>query len=222
MPLTLVTYDWLPEFPRGFVRDMRVRWILEELGRPYRVDTVPAFPKSAEHCRMQPFGQVPILHDGKLTLFESGAILLYLANDTPLLPDVRRAEITQWMFAALNTIEPASGHWLIMKLAERMPEFFGPAADAGVIDHARQGMDTRLAALEPAVAEKDWLTDSFSVADIAMIETLRVLDAEDVLTDHPALRAYIRRGTSRPAFVRAMEDHMAHWLAADEERAGAA
>ncbi|MEQ9124892.1 MAG: glutathione S-transferase N-terminal domain-containing protein, partial [Alphaproteobacteria bacterium] len=86
MSVVLYTYDWLPEFPRGFVRDFRVRWTLEEIGRPYAVATVPARRKSAEHLSLQPFGQVPVIRDGDLTLFESGAIALHLAEGTALLP----------------------------------------------------------------------------------------------------------------------------------------
>ncbi|PWE32847.1 glutathione S-transferase [Maritimibacter sp. 55A14] len=215
MTLTLFTYDWLPEFPRGFVRDMRVRWGLEELGRPYRVETVPVHPKSEAHRRMQPFGQVPVIRDGDLTLFESGAILLHLGEGGALMPEPRRAAVTQWLFAALNTVEIASSHWMQMVLAGRFPDFFGPAPAAAVKEHARQGMDARLAPLEQELAGRDWLAGDFSIADIAMVEVLRVLEAEGALADYPALTAYVGRGTDRPAFKKAMADHMAHWEAAD-------
>ena len=122
MSVIVYTYDWLPEFPRGFVRDLRVRWALGEIGRPYEVATVPVYPKSDAHRALQPFGQVPMIKDGELTLFESGAILLHLAEGTPLLPSGRRAEVTQWLIAALNSVEVASGGWMGMVLAERMPD----------------------------------------------------------------------------------------------------
>lgn len=106
MTLTIHTYDWVPDFPRGFVRDIRVRWLAEELGLPYRVATVPLQPRSDAHRAMQPFGQVPILTDGDTILFESGAIVLHLAEGSALLPAERRAQITQWVIAALNSVEP--------------------------------------------------------------------------------------------------------------------
>lgn len=221
MTVTLITYDWLPESPRGFVRDMRVRWAHEELGRRYRVETVSAHPKSAAHREMQPFTQVPVIRDGDLTLFESGAILMHLGEGTALLPGPRRAEVTQWLFAALNTVETAVIRWETMVLAERMPEFFGPAPAAAVIAHARQGMNTRLAALEQVVARRDWLAGAFSIADIAMTEVLRVPESEGALEGYPALAAYVARATARPAFKKAMADHMDHWKAADAARAAA-
>jgi glutathione S-transferase len=221
MTLTVFTFDWLPEFPRGFVRDLRVRWILEELGRPYRVDTFPAHPKSQRHRDMQPFAQVPVVRDGDLTLFESGAILMHLGEGTALLPAARRAEVTQWLFAALNTVELAVMHWVSMLLAERVPEFFGPAPNADVVAHARQDMEAKLEALQDAIADRTWLADDFSIADIAMVEVLRVVAAEDALSGFPVLVAYVERATSRPAFKQAMADHMQHWHAADAAQATA-
>lgn len=218
MTLTLYTYDWLPEFPRGFVRDLRVRWLLEELGRPYRVMTMPVHPKSDAHRAMQPFAQVPVIRDGDLTLFESGAILLHLAQGTPLLPGARQAEVTQWLLAALSTVETATGAWVLMQLAQRMPSVFGPPSGAAVIQHARQTMIGRLDAVEQVMETRDWIAGDFSIADILMVDVLRVVDAEGGLADHPALAAYVARATARPAFRKAMADHMAHWQAADAAR----
>ncbi|MGX1499567.1 glutathione S-transferase [Labrenzia sp. MBR-25] len=221
MTLTVFTFDWLPEFPRGFVRDLRVRWILEELGRPYRVDTFPAHPKSQRHHDMQPFAQVPVVQDDDLTLFESGAILMHLGEGTALLPVTKRAEVTQWLFAALNTVELSVMHWVNMVLAERVPEFFGPAPAVEVVAHARQEMEAKLEALQDAIADKAWLAGNFSIADIAMVEVLRVVEAEDALRGFPILVAYVDRATSRPAFQKAMADHMQHWHAADTAQAAA-
>src|SRR6201986_5667098 len=108
--LTLTTFDWVPELPRAFVRDLRVRWALEEAGLPYRVASVPFGDRKAEHFAHQPFGQVPWLTDGDISIFESGAILLHLAErSAALMPgDARgRAEVTKWLFAALNSVEMA-------------------------------------------------------------------------------------------------------------------
>lgn len=220
MSVILYTYDWLPEFPRGFVREFRVRWVLEEIGRPYALATVPADEKSDEHLAMQPFGQVPVVRDGALTLFESGAIALYLAEGTPLLPTERRAEITQWLIAALNTVEAASGRWMGMVLAARMPQFFGPASTPAAVEHARHLMRGRLEAMERLMTDRDWLAGGFSVADIMMVDVLRIPAAEDELDDYPALTAYVARAAARPAFERAMADHMEHWRRADAARAG--
>ncbi|WP_297836987.1 glutathione S-transferase family protein [uncultured Roseibium sp.] len=219
MTLTLYTFDWLPEFPRGFVRDLRVRWGLEEIGRSYQVATVPAHPKSTEHRKLQPFTQVPVIQDGEQTLFESGAILVYLCEGTPLLPDERKAEIWQWLFAALNTVELSVMHWVSMILAERVLEFFGPPPAADVRAHAKADMETKLTALQQALGDKEWLAGDFSVADIAMVEVLRVVAAEEALDAHPDLAAYVERATSRPAFKKAMADHMQHWQTADAEQA---
>ncbi|MEE4014780.1 glutathione S-transferase family protein [Roseibium sp. FZY0029] len=219
MTLILYTYDWLPEFPRGFVRDLRVRWCLEEIDRCYQVATVPAHPKSAEHRMLQPFAQVPAIRDGERTLFESGAILVYLSEGTQLLPDDRKAEIWQWLFAALNTVELSVMHWVSMILAERVPEFFGPPPAADVTAHAKADVDSKLAALQQALGESEWLAGDFSITDIAMVEVLRVVAAEEALEDYPRLAAYVERATSRPAFKKAMADHMAHWQAADAAQA---
>lgn len=215
MTLTLFTLDWVPEFPRGFVRDLRVRWALEEVDRVYLVETVPMQPKSNAHLAMQPFGQVPILRDGDLSLFESGAILLYVGEGTALLPEARRAEVIQWLFAALNTVEIASTIWLYKVLAERWPEFFGPPTGEESKEFSRQALMSKLSEVAAVIAGRDWINGEFSLADIAMVDTLRVLAGEGLLDDMPVLSAYVARAEARPAFVRAMADHMAHWQAAD-------
>lgn len=218
MGVVLYTYDWLPDFPRGFVRDFRVRWALEEIGRPYEVATVTHNPKTTEHRQMQPFAQVPMIKDGELTLFESGAILLYLADGTSLLPNERRAEVTQWLIAALNSVEILSAQWMSMVLADRFPDFFGPPSAPDAVEHARQNMRGKLAALEAVMMERDWIVGSFSVADIIMVDVLRVIEAEDQLQDYAVLTDYVERATARPTFRQAMADHMAHWAAGDAVR----
>lgn len=217
---TLVTYDWVPDFPRGFVRDIRVRWAFEELGRPYQVDTVPIGPKSAAHLAMQPFGQVPILRTAIGTIFESGAILLHLAGEaSALMPAGRRDEVTQWLIAALNSVETFSFPWIIMRAAQRAPEIFGAAPPEAQIEAAERKMAARLDGVDRALAGRDWLAGDFSAADILMADVLRVIAAEDGLARHPALSAYLDHATARPAFRRAHADHMAHWRQADAARA---
>ena len=114
--LILTTFDWVPEMPRGYVRDIRVRWALEEAGLPYRVESVPFRDRNAEHFAHQPFGQVPWLTDGDISIFESGAILLHLGerSDALMPADPRgRSEAMEWLFAALNSVEAASLPWSI-------------------------------------------------------------------------------------------------------------
>jgi glutathione S-transferase len=218
-PVTIVTYDWLPEFPRGYVRDIRARWAAEETGTPYSVETVPSHPRSDAHRAMQPFAQVPVLKDGDLTLFESGAILLHLAQGTDLLPEARRSEITQWLIAALNSVEPVSGRWNIMLMSERLPQIFGPASPPEVKEHTRKLMLSRFDALEKLLATRDWIAGDFSVADIMLVDVLRPVAAEGGLEGYPLLTAYVDRATARPAFKKAMADHMAHWTDADRAKA---
>ena len=118
--LILTTYDWVPETPRGYVRDMRVRWALEEAGLPYRVESTPFRERKAEHFAHQPFGQVPWLTDGDISIFESGAILLHLGerSDALMPADPRgRSEAKEWLFAALNSVEVASLPWSFFKFS---------------------------------------------------------------------------------------------------------
>lgn len=218
MTVTLYTYEWLPEFPRGFVRDMRVRWALEELGQPYTVATVPVHPKTDAHRAMQPFGQVPMIEDGDLRLFESGAIVLHLADGSPLLPPARRAEVTQWLIAALNSIElpdalgsdPAGREATAILRPALAAGGGGKSAQEHECQAGRNGGDPR----HPRLIAGD-----FSAADILLADVLRVPEAEGALADYPALTAYVARATARPAFQRALADHMAHWATADAARA---
>jgi glutathione S-transferase len=214
--LTLTTFDWVPETPRGYVRDLRVRWALEEAGLPYRVESVPFGDRKPAHFAHQPFGQVPWLTDGDISIFESGAILLHLGElSSALMPaDPRgRSEAIEWVFAALNSVEMASLPWSILK-------FTGDAGDTPVSKHLDAFLKAaRLKHLEAVLAGREWLAGSFSVADILMADVLRLVDRFDGLAEYPACRDYIARATARPAFVKAHADQMAHFAAADR-RAG--
>lgn len=209
--LTLFTFDWVPKLPRGFVRDIRVRWALEESGLPYRVESVPFHDRKAEHFAHQPFGQVPWLTDDDLSIFESGAILLHLGElSDALLPAEprRRSEAKEWLFAALNSVEMASLPWGLLKMSD--------SADETPAWKFLDGFLTlRLKRMEPVLAEREWLAGSFSIADILMADALRLVDRFDGLADYPACRAYVARATSRPSFVKAHADQMAHFAAAD-------
>lgn len=217
--LTIYTYEWLPEFPRGFVRDMRIRWVAEEVGREYEIATVPVYPKSPDHRARQPFAQVPMIEEGKVSLFESGAIVLHLAEGSALLPEDKRPEITQWVIAALNSVEPAVMNWMTSQLSKDMPDIFGPAASQELEAYMKKFMDGRLAALEELLATRDWISGNFSAADIIMVEVLRPAENVGALKDFPAVTGYLDRATARPAFKKAMADHMKHWTDADARRA---
>jgi glutathione S-transferase len=209
--LILTTYDWVPETPRGYVRDLRVRWALEEAGLPYRVESTPFRDRDAGHFAHQPFGQVPWLTDGDVSIFESGAILLHLGelSDTLMPADPRgRSDAIEWVFAALNSIEMASVPWSLFK-------FYGDTGDTWGPKFFDEWMNARLRHMEPVFAKGEWLAGSFSVADILMADALRLVDRFDGLADYPACRAYVARATARPAFRKAYADQMAHFAAAD-------
>lgn len=210
--LVLTTFDWVPEPPRGFVRDLRVRWALEEAGLPYRVESTPFRKKAAEHFAHQPFGQAPWLTDGDLSIFESGAILLHLGelSDALLPTDPRgRSDAREWLFAALNSVEAASQPWSLLV-------FSGESHDTSAWKLFDGFLKVhRLPHVEPILAGREWLAGTFSVADILMADVLRLVDRFDGLADYPACRAYVARATARPAFVKAHADQMAHFAAAD-------
>jgi glutathione S-transferase len=209
--LTLTTFDWVPEMPRGYVRDIRVRWALEEAGLPYRVESVPFRTRNAAHFLHQPFGQVPWLTDGDISIFESGAILLHLGNrsDALIPADPReRSVVIEWLFAALNSVEMASLPWSILA-------FSGDAGDTPAWKRLDQFLEARLQHLEPVLAGREWLAGTFSVADILMADVLRLVDRFERLAEHSACREYVARATARPGFVKAYAGQMAHFAAAD-------
>ena len=210
--LVLTTFDWVPEMPRGYVRDLRVRWALEEAGLPYRVESAPFRDRGADHFAHQPFGQVPWLTDGDISLFESGAILLHLGErSSALMPTEPRArsETLEWLFAALNSVEMASLPWALMK-------FSGEPEDSPAAQRLAAFLEIRLQRLEPVLADREWLAaGSFTIADILMADVLRLVDRFEGLAPYPACRAYTARVTARPAFVKAHADQMAHFAAAD-------
>ena len=214
--LVLTTFDWVPQPPRGFVRDIRVRWALEEAGLPYRVESAPFDDRGAESFANQPFGQVPWLTDGDLAIFESGAILLHLGvlSDALLPADPRsRSEATEWVFAALNSVEMASLPWALLAFAG------GDAVGTPAWKVMDDFLTLRLQRMESVLADRKWLTGSFSVADILMADVLRLVARFDGLAAYPACSGYLSRATARPAFVKAHADQLAHFAAADERRA---
>ena len=209
--LILSTFDWVPETARGYVRDIRVRWALEEAGLPYRVEGVPFGDRDAEHFARQPFGQVPWLTDGGISIFESGAILLHLGERSDALMPADphgRSHVIEWLFAALNSVEAASVPSSIFK-------FSGDTAETPGRKHLDEFLKARLKHMEAVLAGREWLAGTFSVADILMADVLRLVDRFDGLAKHPACRDYVVRATARPSFVKAHADQMAHFAAAD-------
>jgi glutathione S-transferase len=208
MTATITAFNWVPEFARGYVRDMRARWAFEETGQDYVVDVIDFdYVKSEAHRRFQPFGQIPTYSDGETEIFESGAIALHIARQAPgLLPDdpAGRARAEQWVIAALNSVEP-----FVMQLAavdifeadrpwsaERRPK---------VIEDIR----ARLTDLSATLGDKEWLDGAFSVGDLTMVSVLRGLHDSGLLADFPNLAAYVARGEARPAYQKALADHLA-------------
>lgn len=207
--LIIWTYDWVPEGPRGFVRDLRLRWACEEAQLPYGVRTVPFEGRETNHLERQPFGQIPFLSDGELSIFESGAGLLHLSRKSEkLMPrdPAAEAETVQWMIAALNSIEMVSVPWWFLKVC-------------GDDDNPLVGwMGKRLEQLETLLSDREWLVAGrFTAADLLMADVLRVPEVR-AFGDRPATEAYVTRATARASFQKARADQIAHFAAADEER----
>ncbi|WP_447750337.1 glutathione S-transferase family protein [Sphingopyxis fribergensis] len=207
--LTVWTYDWVPEGPRGFVRDLRLRWACEEAGLRYAVGAVPFDGRETNHLEQQPFGQVPYLTDGDLEMFESCAGLLHLARKSEtLMPrdPAGEAETVQWTIAAINSIEIVTLPWWFLKIT------------GGGDDNLTDWVGKRLDQMERVLAGQEWLAaDRFTVADLLMADVLRVPLIRS-FGHRPASEAYVARITDRPAFEKARADQVAHFEAADRLR----
>lgn len=208
MTITITVFEWVPEFARGFVRDLRPRWACEEIGLEYKERLIGQEEKNSESYRKeQPFAQVPVLDDCGVSMFESGAILLHLAEkDERLLPaDLqRRARTISWLFAALNSIEPMVfelGNIDLFSKDEQWAKLRRP----GLIEF----LGGRLDALGRTLGDKEYLVGNFTVADIAMATVLRETVEARLPQQHPPLEAYLARCTERPAFQRALDDQLA-------------
>ncbi len=208
--LIVWTYDWVPPPPRGFVRDVRLRWACEEAGLTYAVRSVPFEGRDETHFARQPFGQIPFLSDGDVELFESGAGLLHLARKSDkLMPrdPAGEAQTLQWTIAALNSIEMVSVPWWFLEVT-------------GAKENGLTGwFESRLAHIESVLASREWLAaDRFTVADLLMADVLRV-EKVRAFGKRPATEAYVARVLERPAFKKARADQLAHFAAADAARA---
>jgi glutathione S-transferase len=213
--IQVTAFKWVPPFAQGSVRDIRVRWALEEAGLGYD-DRLIGFEDQStpEYRALQPFGQVPAYSDGKVEMFESGAIVLWIAqNSDALMPtdDAGRAMVMTWLFAAMNSVEPFVAELATIDLfnadkawtKERRPE-------------VEAQLRKRLADLQTALGDRRWFADDrFSAADILMTHVLRDLRHTDILADYPALADYVARAEARPAFRRALADQLKPFRAAE-------
>lgn len=199
---TITAFAQSPDGGRGLARDMRVRWALEEVNQPYDVRLVSFDEmKRPEHLALHPFGQIPTYEEGSLVLFESGAIVLYLAMQRPgLLPDDpgARERAIGWLFAALNTVEPPVVEREQVEYTEADRSWY--AARLPLLDDR---VRVRLNQLAGRLADAEWLDGGFSVGDLMMVMVLRRLEGTNILHDYPTLSAYVARGTARPAYQRA-------------------
>ena len=208
MTITITAFESSPDRGQGLARDSRVRWALEEVGQPYAVRLVSfQAMKEPAHLARHPFGQIPTYEEGGLVLFETGAIVLHIAqHHVGLLPEGAdaRARAIAWMFAALSTVEPPILERDTARLLEgdkpwtkeRMP---------GVLDRIR----TRLGQLSRRLGDTDWLDGAFSAGDLMMVSVLLRLKSSGLLDEYPNLAAYLARGEARPAYKRAFAAQLA-------------
>jgi glutathione S-transferase len=212
MKPTITALAQSPDRGQGLARDMQVRWALEEVGQPYDVRLVSFEEmKQDAHRALHPFGQIPTYEEGDLALFESGAIVLHIAErHRGLLPDDAnaRARAIAWMFAALSTIEPPIIDLGIAMLMERTESWHEQR-----LPFVKDRLRARLGALSERLGEADWLDGAFSAGDLLTISVMRRLNASGILREYPNLAAYVIRGEARPAFKRAFEAQLAVFTA---------
>jgi glutathione S-transferase len=205
---TITAFESSPDRGQGLARDMRVRWALEEVGQACQVRLVSfGTMKQPAHLALHPFGQIPTYEEGELTLFESGAIVLHLAqHHAGLLPDDvnARARAIMWMFAALNTVEPP----ILDLQTARFLEGDKPWA-AERLPLIKNRIRNRLGQLAVRLGDADWLDGAFSAGDLMMVHTLLRLKPSGMLAEYPRLAAYVARGEARPAYKRAFAAQLA-------------
>ena len=201
---------WAPPIVHGLVRDLRVRWALEEAGWPYRENIVTQqVQASAKYRELQPFGQVPAIQCDELKLFESGAIVHHIAERTPaLMPEdpAARSQVTAWMFGALNSVEPPIMMFNVLDMIYQGPK--GPDYQ-GVRSWVVGWVEARLDVVANALEGKEYVLGRFTAADVLLDTVLRILRDTDLVKKRPVLAAYQRRCEARPAFQRALEAHLA-------------
>jgi glutathione S-transferase len=217
-PVPIITaFRSSPDGGQGLARDMRVRWALEEVGQPYDVRLVSFREmKQPAHLALHPFGQIPTYEEGDLALFESGAIILHLAESHgKLLPADRRARARaiMWMFAALNTVEPPIVELEYSSIVEADKPWFQER-----LPELQARVRTRLREFSQRLGDAQWLDGGFSAADLMMVMVLRRLDDTGLVEEFPNLAAYVARGQARPAYQRAFADQLAVFTAARDRK----
>lgn len=209
--ITITAFERSPDRGKGLARDTRIRWALEEVGRPYEVRFVSfARMKEPDHLALHPFGQIPTYEEGDLVLFESGAIILHIAEQNPgLLPDDAddRARAIAWMFAALNTVEPPILDLVTAKLLEADK---GWSAERLPLVEGR--IRARLGQLSSRLGDSEWLEGAFSAADLLMVSVMQRLRTSGLLGVFANLAAYVERAEQRPAFQRAFAAQLAAFI----------
>jgi glutathione S-transferase len=218
--IEITAFSWVPEFAQGVVRDLRARWALEEAGLDYKVRLLSQ-PRPPEYLQEQPFDQVPILREGDLQIFESGAIVQYIGEKTEaLLPkDTHgRYRAIQWTYAALNSCEPAILNLLLIDIFYKGEEW-ATLRRPGAEDFVK----LKLKRLSDWLGDKTWLEgDRFTAGDLVMVTVLRFLRHTDLVARIPNLASYLKRGEARPAFQRALADQLAVYAANQPQPEGAA
>jgi glutathione S-transferase len=202
MTIVITAFERSPDGGKGLARDTRVRWALEEAGQPYEVRLVSfRAMKEPAHLRLHPFGQIPTYEEGDLVLFETGAIVLHIAErHAGLFPDDAdaRARAIAWMFAALNSVEPPILELSIARFVEGDKPWSQDRLPL-VMDRVRD----RLRQLSARLGDAEWLDGAFSAGDLMMVSVLLRLRASGLLDEFPTLAAYVARGEARPAYQRA-------------------
>src|SRR6476659_6356055 len=217
--IEITAFRWVPEFAQGVVRDLRARWALEEAGLDYRVRLLGQ-QRPLEYLKDQPFDQVPCFNDGTVKIFESGAIIQYIGEQSEaLLPRDPQGKYRaiQWTYAALNSVEPAILNLLLIDV------FFQGEEWAKL---RRQGAEEfaklKLKRLSDWLGDKEWLEDRFTIGDLLMVTVLRFLRHTNLVAEIPNLAAYLERGQARPAFQRALQDQLDTFAANQPQTKGAA
>ena len=209
----ITTFRWVPPFAVGYVRDLRPRWALEEAGVPYTVKLIDGGPGiTTEYKKRQPFGQVPVFRDDTTELFESGAILLHLADCHPVLAPTGRAKAAQWVLAALNSVE--------LRTVPLLAHDTAGSKDTEKRVQLKAALDSRLSDLSDWLWGRDYLEGAFSVGDIAMATALRELATGGYMDAHPVVAKYVQRCLDRPAFQKALGDQVALYDSSANTRAG--
>jgi glutathione S-transferase len=218
--IEITAFKWVPAGAQGLVKDLRVRWALEEAGLDYRVRLI-GLARPEGYRNDQPFDQVPCFRDETVRIFESGAILEYIgAKSEALLPSDPQAKYAaiQWIYAAVSSLEPFVQFRALLNVVFAGQDWAEPAKPT--FQHYAQ---LRLRQLSERLGDKEWLEgDRFTIGDLMMVTVLRIADRSGQLADFPNLEAYVKRGEARPAFPQALNDQLAVFAANEPQAEGAA